>query len=197
MLDYSKEADRYDASRGGEPRAAAAATAVLGLIPAEARTLLDVACGTGLVTRRLAARDGLRVTGVDAAHRMAEMAAGRVPGAVVLGDSRHLPFPDGAFDAVSTVWLLHLLSGPEEMSAVVGECARVLRPGGVYVPTVDKAVSHDVGSDIDIVLAPRAVVLGLAVGVWIGGFDLIYACQDVETDREVGVKSVPARFGIP
>ncbi|MGA4850514.1 menaquinone biosynthesis prenyltransferase MqnP [Streptomyces sp. G5(2025)] len=43
----------------------------------------------------------------------------------------------------------------------------------------------------------QAVVLGLAVGVWIGGFDLIYACQDVETDREVGVKSVPARFGIP
>ncbi|MEU1145327.1 menaquinone biosynthesis prenyltransferase MqnP [Streptomyces sp. NPDC005863] len=43
----------------------------------------------------------------------------------------------------------------------------------------------------------RAVILGLAVGIWIGGFDLIYACQDVETDREVGVKSVPARFGIP
>ncbi|MFF8790993.1 menaquinone biosynthesis prenyltransferase MqnP [Streptomyces sp. NPDC015125] len=43
----------------------------------------------------------------------------------------------------------------------------------------------------------EAVILGLAVGVWIGGFDLIYACQDVETDREVGVKSVPARFGIP
>ncbi|MFI1509902.1 menaquinone biosynthesis prenyltransferase MqnP [Streptomyces sp. NPDC020597] len=42
-----------------------------------------------------------------------------------------------------------------------------------------------------------AVVLGLAVGVWIGGFDLIYACQDVETDRETGVMSVPARFGIP
>lgn len=43
----------------------------------------------------------------------------------------------------------------------------------------------------------QAVILGLAVGVWIGGFDLIYACQDVETDREVGVMSVPARFGIP
>ncbi|MEU8585684.1 menaquinone biosynthesis prenyltransferase MqnP [Streptomyces sp. NPDC048664] len=42
-----------------------------------------------------------------------------------------------------------------------------------------------------------AVVLGLAVGIWIGGFDLIYACQDVETDREIGVMSVPARFGIP
>ncbi|MDX3457336.1 4-hydroxybenzoate octaprenyltransferase [Streptomyces sp. ME02-8801-2C] len=42
-----------------------------------------------------------------------------------------------------------------------------------------------------------AVILGLAVGIWIGGFDLIYACQDVDTDRETGVLSVPARFGIP
>lgn len=42
-----------------------------------------------------------------------------------------------------------------------------------------------------------AVILGLAVGIWIGGFDLIYACQDVDTDREIGVMSVPARFGIP
>lgn len=41
-----------------------------------------------------------------------------------------------------------------------------------------------------------AVVLGLAVGIWIGGFDLIFACQDVETDREQGLGSVPARWGI-
>ncbi|MGI5481367.1 menaquinone biosynthesis prenyltransferase MqnP [Streptomyces lavendofoliae] len=42
-----------------------------------------------------------------------------------------------------------------------------------------------------------AAVLGLAVGVWIGGFDLIFACQDVRADRAHGVRSVPARFGIP
>ncbi|SEO14712.1 4-hydroxybenzoate polyprenyltransferase [Actinacidiphila rubida] len=42
-----------------------------------------------------------------------------------------------------------------------------------------------------------AVILGLAVGVWIGGFDLIFACQDVAADRAHGVRSVPARFGIP
>lgn len=42
-----------------------------------------------------------------------------------------------------------------------------------------------------------AVILGLAVGVWIGGFDLIFGCQDVVADRAEGVKSVPARFGIP
>ena len=42
-----------------------------------------------------------------------------------------------------------------------------------------------------------AWVLGLAVGLWIGGFDLIYACQDAEIDRRIGVRSVPARFGVP
>ncbi|MGH3322961.1 MAG: menaquinone biosynthesis prenyltransferase MqnP [Streptomyces sp.] len=42
----------------------------------------------------------------------------------------------------------------------------------------------------------ESVVLGLAVGSWIGGFDLIYACQDVAADRAHGVRSVPARFGI-
>jgi 4-hydroxybenzoate polyprenyltransferase len=41
-----------------------------------------------------------------------------------------------------------------------------------------------------------AFVLGLAVGAWIGGFDCIYACQDVEVDRRIGVRSVPVRFGV-
>ncbi|NUR29683.1 MAG: 4-hydroxybenzoate octaprenyltransferase [Catenulispora sp.] len=42
-----------------------------------------------------------------------------------------------------------------------------------------------------------AWLLGAAVGLWIGGFDLIYACQDAEVDRQIGVRSVPARYGIP
>lgn len=42
----------------------------------------------------------------------------------------------------------------------------------------------------------HAVILGLAVGVWIGGFDLIFGSQDVAADRADGVKSVPARFGV-
>ena len=41
-----------------------------------------------------------------------------------------------------------------------------------------------------------AIVLGAAVGLWIGGFDLIYACQDVEVDRRIGVRSTPARWGV-
>ncbi|MBB2945003.1 4-hydroxybenzoate polyprenyltransferase [Actinoplanes lutulentus] len=42
-----------------------------------------------------------------------------------------------------------------------------------------------------------AWVLGVAVGLWIGGFDIIYACQDIEVDRKIGVHSTPARFGVP
>jgi 4-hydroxybenzoate polyprenyltransferase len=41
-----------------------------------------------------------------------------------------------------------------------------------------------------------AWVLGVAVGLWIGGFDLIYACQDAEIDRRIGVHSTPARYGV-
>jgi 4-hydroxybenzoate polyprenyltransferase len=41
-----------------------------------------------------------------------------------------------------------------------------------------------------------AWLLGAAVGLWIGGFDLIYACQDAEVDRRIGVRSVPARYGL-
>ncbi|HET9318975.1 MAG TPA: UbiA-like polyprenyltransferase, partial [Bryobacteraceae bacterium] len=40
-----------------------------------------------------------------------------------------------------------------------------------------------------------AFLLWFAVTVWIAGFDLIYACQDVEFDRSEGLHSIPARYG--
>lgn len=40
-------------------------------------------------------------------------------------------------------------------------------------------------------------LLGLAIGTWVGGFDVLYACQDVDVDRREGLKSIPVRFGIP
>ncbi|MEN6567718.1 MAG: UbiA-like polyprenyltransferase [Veillonellales bacterium] len=40
------------------------------------------------------------------------------------------------------------------------------------------------------------LLLGLAVGVWIAGFDVIYGCQDVEFDKAHGLHSMPVRFGI-
>jgi SAM-dependent methyltransferase len=95
---------------------------------------------------------------------------------VVLADARRLPFADGRFDAVSTVWLLHLAERPQDARAVVGECARVLAPGGVYVTTVDKAAAHNVGSDIDAVIASRP--------------------RRAATDEARAVQSYAAEFGL-
>src|SRR5688572_11269153 len=39
-------------------------------------------------------------------------------------------------------------------------------------------------------------LLGLAVGTWVAGFDILYACQDLEFDREQGLRSIPVRFGV-
>jgi 4-hydroxybenzoate polyprenyltransferase len=40
-------------------------------------------------------------------------------------------------------------------------------------------------------------LLGLAIGLWVGGFDILYACQDLEFDRRAGLRSIPTRFGVP
>ena len=39
-------------------------------------------------------------------------------------------------------------------------------------------------------------LLGLAIGTWVGGFDVLYACQDVDVDKRDGLRSIPVRFGI-
>ena len=39
-------------------------------------------------------------------------------------------------------------------------------------------------------------LLGLAIGLWVGGFDILYACQDLEFDRRHGLRSIPTRFGV-
>jgi 4-hydroxybenzoate polyprenyltransferase len=45
-------------------------------------------------------------------------------------------------------------------------------------------------------LDPRIVVLTVAVLLWVGGFDILYACQDFEHDRKAGLNSVPQAFGL-
>jgi 4-hydroxybenzoate polyprenyltransferase len=39
-------------------------------------------------------------------------------------------------------------------------------------------------------------LLGLAIGCWVGGFDILYACQDLAVDRAHGLHSIPVRFGV-
>src|SRR5262245_2915368 len=40
------------------------------------------------------------------------------------------------------------------------------------------------------------LLLGAAVATWVAGFDILYACQDIEFDRRAGLRSIPARFGL-
>jgi 4-hydroxybenzoate polyprenyltransferase len=47
---------------------------------------------------------------------------------------------------------------------------------------------------IEALAAP--VVLGLAVLFWVAGFDILYACQDIDFDRQARLASVPARLGV-
>ncbi|MEY9963458.1 ubiquinone/menaquinone biosynthesis C-methylase UbiE [Streptacidiphilus sp. MAP12-16] len=145
MIDYNAEADSYDASRGGEARAAAAAQAIERLLPVGMRTLVDVACGTGIVTRRLC-RPGRVVLGLDRSPGMATMAVSRLPRSLALADATRLPVGTARTDAVTMIWLLHLLP---DAAPVLAEAARALRGGGALVTTVDKdEAAFHVDSDI-------------------------------------------------
>ena len=100
----------------------------------EPRRVLDVACGTGFLTRHLRGE----VVGVDQSPAMVEVASARLPGArVVQGDAVPLPFADGAFDRVFTGHFYgHLL--PDERERFVAEARRVARE----LVVVDSAL-HD------------------------------------------------------
>ncbi len=85
--------------------------------------VLDVACGTGFLTRHLRGE----VVAVDQSPRMVEIAAARLPHARVLqGDVAPLPFLDGEFDLIFTSHFLHHLS-PDQRGAFLADARRVGR----------------------------------------------------------------------
>ena len=136
---YDAEAPVYDESRGGVDRARAAAEVITALVPSRG-VALDVAGGTGIVSAELAGR-GFDVVVADLSRGMLSLAEQRLPGRAVAASADRLPVSDGSVDLVVMVWLLHLLSVPVA-DAAIAEAARVLRPGGHLVTTVDKDLAH-------------------------------------------------------
>lgn len=124
-------------SRGRHPRFIQMMREYLDAMVIErASSVLDLGCGTGVVTRAICRRDGFQghVLGIDispylvaAAQRLAR--AEGVAGAVEFrcGDSRSLEIADGAFDAAVSHTLISHVADP---LGVLREIARVVKPGG-------------------------------------------------------------------
>lgn len=166
---------RYDANR--MHRALAECVAHF-IGPLESHTMwdvLDVATGTGLALRALAAANphtSLRMSGIDISPAMLEVARTKLPTAQFsLCGAEDLPFDDGSIDLVMCVTGLHVFADPRE--AIV-EWARVLRPHGRAIvatfaeggpqpsPEAGFVVHHDLfrsGPAIDAMTRP----LGLTV----------------------------------
>lgn len=90
--------------------------------------ILDLGCGDGQLTRRIAAT-GARVVGLDASAQMA--AAARACGIdVTEGSAESIPFATASFDAVFSNAALHWV---RDQDAMLAEVKRVLKPGGRFV----------------------------------------------------------------
>lgn len=122
---FASGSDVYERARPGySAESVAHLVASTGIGPGS--RVLDVAAGTGKLTRSLLAAGAACVAAEPSASMRAACAAA-VPGVVQVGaDALHLPVADGTFDAVTVAQAFHWFASTE----AVDEFARVLRPGG-------------------------------------------------------------------
>jgi SAM-dependent methyltransferase len=106
-------------------------------------TVLEVGCGTGVITAELASMGNALTVGLDLDPAMLEFAGGRTDGFdLIQGDAHCLPFPDASLDVVICHYLLLWLDEP---ARGVQEMARVTRPGGYVLACAEP----DYGGRID------------------------------------------------
>lgn len=160
---YDRSADVYDVMNvaGGKSYANEAAT-VIGLVRervADARTLLDVACGTGLHLAIL--RNDLEVEGVEPHPRLREIAQNRLIGVPVHdGDMRTLDL-GRQFDVVTCLFsAIGYMLTPDDLRTAIQRMAAHVSPGGVLV--VEPWFHPDAWID-GLVIAESANAEGLAI----------------------------------
>jgi SAM-dependent methyltransferase len=118
---FGAAAGQYQRGRPEYPK-----SAVEWLVPRRAKTVLDLAAGTGKLTRSLV-EAGLKVTAVEPSAGMREQLAAAVPAAVVLaGTAEKIPLADASVDAVVVAHAWHWF----DAALAVPEISRVLVPGG-------------------------------------------------------------------
>lgn len=96
-------------------------------VSADAQVVVDLACGSGPMSRELA-QPGRAVVGVDLSEHELALAAERGPGPWLRADALRLPLRDGSVDVVTSSMGLVVVT---PLTQVLAEVARVLRPGGV------------------------------------------------------------------
>ena len=163
---FSRSADAYDRARPDYPPAAVAWLAErLGLRPG--RTVVDLAAGTGKLTRPLAAT-GAEVVAIEP---VAEMRAriGDAAARSLDGTAEAIPLPDASADAVTVAQAFHWFDGP----AALAEIHRVLRPGGALALVWNRRPLEDpVHAAIERIIAPhRGDAPAHRSGAWRAAFD--------------------------
>jgi SAM-dependent methyltransferase len=184
--DFGRIATAYESG-------AAAFVDALDLIPGE--LVLDVACGTGNLTIP-AAKKGAVVTGIDIAPNLIE--AAKTIGAAAslairfdVGAAEALPYPDGAFDTVMSMFGVMFAGRPE---AALAELLRVTRPGGRIALanwTPDGFVGSMLRAHTRFVPPPPGVPVALA---W-GDAELMKRRLDPHAKRIHSIRFTPRAIG--
>jgi SAM-dependent methyltransferase len=133
-MTFEVSADAYDRFMGRYSARLSPQLADLAGVAAGQR-VLDVGCGSGMLTAELVERLGAgSVAAVDPSERFVEAVRGRFPGVDVRrGVAEELPHGDGEFDAALSQLVVHFMRDPV---AGLREMARVTRPGGAVAASV-------------------------------------------------------------
>ena len=166
---FAARVDDYDAHMHGIEGLDEAYARLAALLPAGARSLLDLGCGTGLELVPVFDRfPALEVTGIDLTQEMLEVLTARFAGRslrLICGDYLRHDLGGALFDAAVSAESLHHFSHAQKR-ALYRRIGLALRPGGVYIEADFIALSQD---EEDTLYAKRASALrdaGRQDGLW-------------------------------